>query len=280
MMSTARNHPLLFAASAAFAIGLGLGYLIFTPTPAATAAGSPPPEPRTRSSNHAAVDTADSPLRTTRPRGKKIPLHIDAEGNYVLPPAMADRLECLVLDGTKVNAVDLKILGLDDARIGEVQRLVDDTFQRFFERKRAAMREFTTSDDELVWKIPGDQPAAMADEQRIIDGVQAICGAKAGLLSGRLVSQIKSATAQLGIRDYFLRISRVGNTGHGLAFENLVIFPGPDDGEQPAPGIPFTDYQKRWRYDSSGRNGGSEPPDTLLPLIGDKDWQRLLTPKP
>lgn len=270
----------VIAAPGAFAIGLALGYLTLAPPPAGPVSGSAVPETRTRASGHSANDTAADLSRTTRPREKKLPLRIDAEGNYLLPPAMADRLECLVLNGTKVNPVDLRILGLDDSQIGRVQQLADDAFQRFFERKRAAMREFTMSDDELVWEIPGDEPGALADEQRIIDGVQAICGAKAALVSDRLVSQIKGATSQLGSGDYFLRISKAGGSGNNLAFENLVIYPDPTGGERPAPGQSFMDYKKRWRYGSSGRNGGTVPPDTVMPLVHDKDWQRLQPRKP
>ncbi|MEO5913079.1 MAG: hypothetical protein ABIS50_02525 [Luteolibacter sp.] len=267
------------ASFAAFAIGLGFGHLTLTPSLASATSGKVVPKFPVNPSNQAASDTAGSPLRSTRPREKKIPLRIDAEGNYLLPPAMADRLDCVVLIGTKVNPVDLRILGLDDTQIGQVQELVDEVFRRFFERKRAAMREFTINDDEMVWEIPGDRSGAIADEQRIIDAVHAICGAKAGLLSDRLVQQIKSGTAQLGIESYFLRAYHPGGKGSMLAFENIVISPGLNKGSQPAPGSSFMDYQKQWIFGSSGRYGGAEPPDTLMPLIGDKDWQKLLTPK-
>ncbi|GAA5121217.1 hypothetical protein JIN84_00410 [Luteolibacter yonseiensis] len=278
-MSKARKLPVSVAALAAFGIGLGFGHLTVTPSRSGVASikqSSPGPP---RQGDDRLGETTDTPLRAARVREKKLPLTIDAEGNYVLPPAMADRLDCVVLTEMKVNAADLRILGLDDSQIDRTQELVDEAFRRFFERKKAAMSGFTISDDEMVWLIPGDKAGAQADEQRIIDGVRAICGAKAGLLSNRLVQQIKGSTAGLGEEDYFLRIYKPTGDGTRLAFENLSISPGPNGEPQPKPGDSFMDYQKRWTYSSSGRYGGTAPPDTLMPLIGDKDWQRLLTPK-
>lgn len=277
MIIMAKKYPVLLAALAAFGIGLGIGYLTLSPSRASVIGDNKASASPTPSGNPATDSAPARSTRSSRTRETPIPIRRDAEGNYLLPPAMAERLECNVINGTKVNAGDLGILGLDDAQIGKTQQLVDEVFQSFFDRQRAAMREFTNGSDELVWEIPGNPDAAKADKQRLTDGLQEIAGPKAGLVTERLIGQIESSSAQLGSRDYFLRIYNPipGARGNWLAFENIVIHSGPN-GERPTPGSSFMDYQKQWTFDSSGRYGGVIPPDTVLPLVQDKDWPRLL----
>lgn len=286
MSAPVKRQPLVIGAIAAFAIGIGVGYLIRPVSYASEAA---------RDTVAGAVAHSEDPSngeagmarvrRSTRTLEVPVPVRMDAEGNFILPPAMAERLQCIFLNGTKVNAKDLKITGLDDEQIGEIQKLLDEVFQRIAERQRAGMSEFTISDQEMVWKIRGDRSAAEADKQWLTDRLQQICGAKAGLISERLINEVGNSNVRFCETDYYLRVYhyRPEHADHYLGFENIVLHPerSKESGrptEPLEPGVSFTDYDKRWIYESSNRTSGLVPPDTLIPLLHDKDWQRLLKP--
>jgi len=284
MTATMKRRPLLIGAIATFAIGLGVGYLTHPASHANDVGSGTAAGVHAKPGNHPEEKEQRGQVRrSTRTQESPVPIRMDAEGNYILPPAMADRLRCNFVDGTKTNADDLRIMGLDDEQIGDIQRLLDDVLQRIAERQRAGMTEFTVNDQEMVWKIRGDRAAAAADKQRLTDGLQQICGAKAGLLSKRMIDEVGNSNVRFCETDYYLRVYlfRPEQDPSYLGFENIVLHPGRSNQsgiitEPPEPGRSFMNYQKQWIFESSGRHGGLVPSDTVMPLLRDKDWQRLI----
>lgn len=283
MIYALKRQPLLMGAFAAFAIGLGVGYLIGPASHASEVSGEPGSRVAVQVDYHPGDGNEMSRVRRgTRASEAPVRVRIDEEGNFILPPAMAERLELSFLNWTKVNAKELKIIGLDDEQIGEIQKLLDEVFQRIADRQRAGMSEFTVSDQELVWKIQGDRAAAAADKQWLADGLQQICGAKAELISERMINAVGNSNVRFCETDYYLRVYLpYPDRKDHLGFENVVLHPGraKEPGmstEFPEPGTSLMDYQKQWYYEASGRYGGEIPPDTVMPLLHDKDWQRLV----
>lgn len=198
----------------------------------------------------------------------------DGQGNFLLPEKLAERFRYMVFNGMKVNRQDMAVMGLDEGQMDRLQQLADEAFQRFVERTKPGIRDFTSSDDEMVWKVTGDPAATAADQVWMRGQIRGIIGTDSPLLENGIFGKLAYMASVHGGGDYFIRISRPEGQKDSLHFENLRLLPR-DGVPLPQPGDSFHGYQDRYLYSSEKSFGGTQLPDHLAPLLEGKDWKRL-----
>ncbi|HSP44023.1 MAG TPA: hypothetical protein VLO11_14210 [Luteolibacter sp.] len=275
-----RIHRTVVITFSSFVMGVGLGYWALPVDAEVDSSAIHQPHRRTIRGTQARANTSPHrPTRSSRHRDSTPSIKTDRSGNLLLPASMADRIQCMLLNGTKANRSDLRLIGLSDGQIDQVQQIMEETIQRCFDRERSVMIEFTTSDDELVKLIPGNPAAAAAEKQWLIDAVRLAGATNAELLEKRLIEEIGYITMGFGATDSYFRVSRVEdgseNSENRLSFERIQLYLQPGE-TSPAPGSSFMDYQKSYKFHSSNRFGGKNPPDYTLHLLQDGQWKHLL----
>ena len=244
-----RIHRTVSIVASSFAMGVGLGYWTLPVDAEADSSAIPQTQRRTIRGTQAQQNTSPHrPTRSSRHRESPPSIKTDRSGNLLLPASMTDRIQCMLLDGTKANRPDLRLLGLSEEQIDQVQQIVEGTTQRCFDREKSVMKEFTTSDQELVKLIPGNPAAAAAERQRLIDAIKLTGATNSLLLEDRLVKELDYLTKEFGAKDYYLRVSRVEdgseNSENRLSFERIHLYLQPGE-PPPTPGSSFMDYQKK-----------------------------------
>ncbi|MGL4399550.1 MAG: hypothetical protein ACRCXD_06755, partial [Luteolibacter sp.] len=222
--------------------------------------------------------------RTSRAQGRREAapaIKTDSNGNLILPVSLVDRFQILVLSGLEANREDLRVMGMSDSQIHQVQQIVDQTLQRCFDREKSVVQDFTMSDDELVRMIPGNPSAAATEKQRLVDAIQLMGGTETALLEKELVGKLAGLTLDFGAMDSFFRVSRKegsGNSERLLFFERLQLSPRPGE-SPPSPGTSFIGYTEKYEFSSTSRFVAKAPPDETAHLLQDGQWKPLLQPK-
>lgn len=271
-----RRSVLVF--TAAFLVGGAIGYWTFShqsqaePGPAAAAqeagAGDHP-------GGKQLPDRASRPLR----KRKVLPaIHLDEDGNYHLPAALVERLQFMALQEMKVNRGDLRILGLTEPELDQLEELVKRICGKCFNREVSVAKDFTRGEEELILLVAGDRVFAEAIKREAEEGVRSITGAKALLLEPRMVSDLENLTMDFGLFDYYQRIGRSKSSPGNLEIESIRISRPMKEGiAMPAPGDSFVDYQSRYYFGSQRRYGyGGSVPEFIRHLVTKEDCEALL----
>ena len=226
-------------------------------------------------------DDRASETRLTRARKEAPALRVDGNGNYLLPAALAERLQIMALSEMKVNRAELAILGFTDVELDQLQELVRGVCEKGVSREEGAVKDFTRGVEELVRLIPGDPSFAESVKNDALEGMRRIAGRKAPLLEARMLSELESLTMDFGRTDYYQRVGRSDSSSNGLEIESILISqPMQEGGSMPGQGDSFRDYKTRYRYGARRRYGyGGEVPEFLRHLITREECEALLPRK-
>ncbi|QJE98523.1 hypothetical protein [Luteolibacter luteus] len=226
-------------------------------------------------------DGRASETRLTPTRKEAPALRVDENGNYLLPAALAERLQIMALSEMKVNRTELAILGFTDAELDQLQELISEVCEKCFSREEAAVKDFTRGETELVRLIPGDRSFAESVKNDALEGMRRIAGRKAPLLETRMLSELESLTMDFGRTDYYQRVGLSDSSSNGLEIESVLISqPMQEGGLMPEPGDSFQGYKTRYRYGARRRYGyGGEVPEFLRHLITKEECEALLPRK-
>lgn len=274
-----RRPVLVFIA--AFILGGVIGYACFpSPTHKRTESGLG----GERAEEVGKLAVSDERAREQRPARvrKKVPaIRLDENGRYLLPAELAERLDCMALNGMHVNRSELAILGFTDEELGQLEELVAEVCEKCFSREKAAVKDFTRGETELVLLIPGDPGFAESVRKDAEEGVRSIARGKTALIEARMMSELGSLTMDFGHFDYYQRVGRSESSANGLEIESIRISEPMTKGiAMPEPGDGFQDYKTKYRYGASRRYGyGGEIPEFLRHLITTEDCEALLPGK-
>ncbi|HEY1122666.1 MAG TPA: hypothetical protein VGE67_13730, partial [Haloferula sp.] len=157
----------------------------------------------------------------------------DEAGNFVLPAALGSRFQFIGLSDDKVNRKDLRVLGLSESAMDEMDELIRDTVKRAVERGRPLMEEFTRNTDEIILKVRGDAAAA-EEKERLLEELSRILGGESReAIVKRLLSEIERLAIPYGTEDYFIYVARSQTTPGYLSFNRIQLTARP--GGDPLP---------------------------------------------
>lgn len=220
----------------------------------------------------------DRASRSSRTRKVLPSIQVDEDGNYHLPAALVERLQFMALQEMKVNRRDLRILGLTDPEMDELQELVTRLCEKCFSREASVVKDFTRSEEELVLLVPGDRAFAEAVKKEAEEGVRSIAGAKAALLEPRMISDIGDLTMDFGRSDYYQRVGGSKSSPGSLELESVRISAPMKEGiAMPAAGDSFVDYKSSYRFGARRCYGyDGSVPEFIRHLVTKEDFEALL----
>ncbi|RYD84761.1 MAG: hypothetical protein EOP84_04610 [Verrucomicrobiaceae bacterium] len=266
----------IILALASFAIGGVAGYY----WPWASAVEARVLDQEAGSASGAGTNTAgDKPGMGSAIRRAKPVIGKDEAGNFVLPAALADRFQFIALSDDKVNRKDLRVLGLSEATMDEMDRLISDTLKRAVERGRPLMEDFTRNEDEIVWKVRGDATAKEEKAQVSEELRRILAGNSNEVIAERLLGGIERLAFPCGTEDYFIYVARSPTTPGYLSFNRIKLTERPGGDPLPSPGDSFNGMRDRYLYESISPNGGIAPPVELIGLLEGRNWESLLKGK-
>jgi len=228
----------------------------------------------------AGTNTAgDKPAKGSASRPPKPVIGKDEAGNFVLPAALAGRFQFIGLHGDQVNRKDLRVLGLSEAAMDEMDGLIRDTVKRAGERGRPLMEEFTRNEDEIILKVRGDAAAA-EEKERLSEELRRILGGGSReAIAERLQGEIEHLAIPCGEEDYFIYVTRSPTLTGYLSFNRVRLTARPGGDPLPSPGDSFKGIRDRYFYESISPTGGTSPPVELKDLLEGKNWESLLKGK-
>lgn len=270
-------RSILLLALASFAIGTLAGYFVWSPE---REVKSQAPALGTADASNAGTATSGgkqariSAIRTPKPVIGK-----DEAGNFLLPAALASRFQYIGLHDDKVNRKDLRVLGLSEAEMDDMDELIRDAMKRAGERGRPLMEEFTRNADEIVWKVRGDATAT-EEKERVAGELRRILGGDSrSEMEERLLEEIGRLTTPCGTNDYFIYVARSETTPGYLSFNRVQLTVRPGGAPLPSPGDSFKGIRDRYFYQSISPNGGITPPVEYKALLEGRNWESLLPKK-
>jgi hypothetical protein len=268
---------ILLLALGSFAIGTLAGYFAWPPEPKA---GSKAIEKKIAGISESETGTSgDKPTRGSARRPPKPMMGLDEAGNVILPAALASRFQFIGLSDDKVNRKDLRVLGLSEAEMDDMDALIQDTLKRAEERGRPLMEEFTRNADEIVWKVRGDA-AATDEKERVSDELHRILGGDSReAIAERLLDGIERLAIPCGDEEYFIHVTRSPTSPGYLGFNRVRLTARPGGDPLPSPGDSFKGIRDRYFYESISPNGGVAPPVELKGLLEGRNWESLLKGK-
>ena len=217
--------------------------------------------------------------KSSSSRPAKPVIGMDEAGNFLLPAALASRFQFIGLSDDKVNRKDLRVLGLSEATMDEVDELIHDTLKRAVERGRPLMEEFTRNADEIVWKVRGDATAE-EEKARVSEELRRIMsGSSSEAVAERLLEEIERLAIPYGTEDYFIYVARSQTTPGYLSFSRVQVTARPGGDPLPSPGDSFKGIRDRYFYRSVSPTGGTSPPVELKDLLEGRNWESLLRGK-
>ena len=267
---------IMVLALASFAIG-GLGGYFW---PRAAEVESQALGQRVANASDAGTNAAgDMPTKRSANRPAKPVIGADDAGNLVLPAALASRFQFIALSDDKVNRKDLRVLGLSEATMDEMDELICDTLKRAGERGRPLMEEFTRNADEIIWKVRGDGEAK-EEKARVSEELRRILGENSSeAIAERLLGEIGRLSIPCGEEDYFIYVTRSPTVPGYLSFNRIQLTARPGGDPLPSPGDSFKGIRDRYFYQSISPSGGTSPPVEFSGLLEGRNWESLLNGK-
>ena len=267
---------ILILALGSFVVGALAGYF----GPRAAAVESRTVDQEIGSNSDAGTNAAgDKPTKGLASRPARPVIGKDEAGNFILPAALGSLFQFIGLSDDKVNRKDLRVLGLSESAMDEMDGLIHDTMKRAAERGRPLMEEFTRNADEIILKVRGDAAAA-EEKERLSEELRRILGGGSReAIAERLLGEIEHLAIPCGKEDYFIYVTRSPTLTGYLSFNRVRLTARPGGDPLPSPGDSFKGIRDRYLYQNVRPTGGTSPPAELKVLLEDRNWESLLKSK-